>query len=470
MPYELEDIAGMVLSFLTIDDGYALVEAWNMGPELMKRRTDPVAFVSRVFRYGRSLLAAMADEGCVLAGSHSLEFHVPGSVDEDSDWDMYVPGNLKAITNMLAVLQECGVQWQWPGETYDNFIRGPVGTVVEFRPWHIGNICQWDEEVLPSLTVTAQIRQRVALAKFLKQTRRELVREMHLAQGLNIDELKMRSVRATKLHDREDLGSGTRVELVEDPIDATAATGYRLMIDRPKLVYGTIRPARRPHRVKRVQLIICQLYNHESRPLRFVSNFYASHVQCVITGWCAVHLFPGLANRRQAILWKRELTDAVRASISKYRARGYTYQDPAPQLEIPRKRIQTGDGSASVVTFHQLYEEFASYAPDLAGQILHYRSLREICLNMMSWFITNKGELQTNIDKELDEIREFTPPENSLRMFEHVAVHAPEDVDVIRNPRGIGYDHPYRSAIILDLATSGIKIPSKDGGAYSFLL
>jgi hypothetical protein len=82
----------------------------------------------------------------------------------------------------------------------------------------------------------------------------------------------------------------------------------------------------------------------------------------------------------------------------------------------------------------------------------------------MSWFITNKGELETNIDRELNDIRESPPPANSLRMFEHVAVHAPEDYDVIRNPRGIGYDHPYRSAIILDLATSGIKIPSADGG------
>jgi hypothetical protein len=69
--------------------------------------------------------------------------------------------------------------------------------------------------------------------------------------------LNIRSVQVTKLYNREDLGSGIRVELVEDPINTTKDKGYRLIINRPKLFYRTIRLARYLYRVKRVQLIIC---------------------------------------------------------------------------------------------------------------------------------------------------------------------------------------------------------------------
>jgi hypothetical protein len=85
MPYQVEDITGIVLSFLTIDNRYTLVEAWNIGPELIKQYTNPVAFVSRVFCYSQSLLTAIANKGCILAGLYSLEFYIPGSIGKDSN-------------------------------------------------------------------------------------------------------------------------------------------------------------------------------------------------------------------------------------------------------------------------------------------------------------------------------------------------------------------------------------------------
>lgn len=457
MPYQLEDIAGMVISFLPIDDGYALAEAWYMGPELMKRRTDPLPLVSKAFRYPRSLLAAMADEGCVLAGSQSLEFFVPGSVDENSDWDVYVPGNMRAITNMLAVLQECGVEWHWPSQTYDDFISGPAGAVIELSPWYILNILEWSKTLFLS---TVQVSQRVYLMEIIRAEREILLRNRP-GQGEDL-------VRVTKLGETNHTGLGFRIRI--ELVQTSSNDGYRSMIDRPKLIHGTIVPVRHPQRVQRVQFIICQLYDKGSKPLRFVSNFYASHVQCFIAGWSAVHLFPGLANRRQAILWRRQLDTAIEAGINKYEARGYTFQPPAPQLEIPRKRIQTSDGSASVITFDQLYDDFVQCAPEFEDQVHHYRAIREAGLNMMSWFITNKGELEMNIDKELNDIRESTPPANELRMIEHIATHAPQNHDVIRRPREIGYDEPYRTGFIVNLATSGVKKPLTDVGAYSFLL
>jgi hypothetical protein len=30
-----------------------------------------------------------------------------------TDWDIYVPGNVKSVTNMLSVLSACSVEWKW---------------------------------------------------------------------------------------------------------------------------------------------------------------------------------------------------------------------------------------------------------------------------------------------------------------------------------------------------------------------
>ena len=103
-------IVDILLLFLSIDTGYALLSVYNLDRRLMEQCIDPIRHFSKMFKYPRSLLAAMADEGCVVTGSQSLEFYEPGSTDTNSGWDIYVPGNIRAITNILAVLEECGVQ------------------------------------------------------------------------------------------------------------------------------------------------------------------------------------------------------------------------------------------------------------------------------------------------------------------------------------------------------------------------
>jgi hypothetical protein len=73
-----------------------------------------------------------------------------------------------------------------------------------------------------------------------------------------------------------------------------------------------------------------------------------------------------------------------------------------------------------------------------------------------------------NVDAELKEAREFEYPEQ-LRLLKHIAMYAPENYDVIRDPDGIGYDQPYGNLIIQELITSGIKMPPMSA-PYSFLL
>jgi hypothetical protein len=77
------EIIENVLSFMSIDDAAALCAASNIDSKLTKR-TDPVIYLSTTFKSPRSLLAAMADEGCLISGSRALEFLIPGSIGDDS--------------------------------------------------------------------------------------------------------------------------------------------------------------------------------------------------------------------------------------------------------------------------------------------------------------------------------------------------------------------------------------------------
>jgi hypothetical protein len=89
----------------------------------------------------------MADEGCVMSGSRTQEFLLPGSIGEGSDWDIYVPGNVKSVTNMLSVLSACGVEWKWLGDDLDELISGSEGTNKVFQEQHLVNMLAWGNPI-----------------------------------------------------------------------------------------------------------------------------------------------------------------------------------------------------------------------------------------------------------------------------------------------------------------------------------
>jgi hypothetical protein len=100
------EIIDKVVSHMPIDDEHAFAEGTKIRSA---RRADPVAYLSTTFKYAFSLLAAACDKGCVISGSMAQEFILPGSIGDHLDWDIYVPGNAKSVTNMLLVLSKSGV-------------------------------------------------------------------------------------------------------------------------------------------------------------------------------------------------------------------------------------------------------------------------------------------------------------------------------------------------------------------------
>jgi len=110
------EIIEKVMSHLSIKDGAALTNAANLHSDLLRRRADPVLYLSKTFKYAVSLIAVMADEGGLFSGSMIQEFMIPGSTDDSSDWDIYLPGNAKAVTSVLSILSECGTEFKWLGD------------------------------------------------------------------------------------------------------------------------------------------------------------------------------------------------------------------------------------------------------------------------------------------------------------------------------------------------------------------
>lgn len=68
-------------------------------------------YVDRNFGDTKALFTAMSKNYTYLSGSRSLEFFVPGTVTDESDWDFYIPMNLAYIGNFMQALESMDVKW-----------------------------------------------------------------------------------------------------------------------------------------------------------------------------------------------------------------------------------------------------------------------------------------------------------------------------------------------------------------------
>lgn len=105
-----------VATYLDIDSAESLA-CMAMSEEILRHRLNPLRYLSPVFEDPVFLLKAMTSTGSIISGSRALEYFVPGSVDEDSDWDFYTAACLDSIGPMASCLETLGVKW-------DSYIHG----------------------------------------------------------------------------------------------------------------------------------------------------------------------------------------------------------------------------------------------------------------------------------------------------------------------------------------------------------
>ncbi|KAF4467875.1 hypothetical protein FALBO_5245 [Fusarium albosuccineum] len=97
-----------ISSLLPIADVVCLKRATHGLMPVLAERIDPARYFQSTgpFADSAELLEVMARHGAVLSGSRALEYFVPGSSTNDSDWDFYVPPILPSIVAVKNALEK----------------------------------------------------------------------------------------------------------------------------------------------------------------------------------------------------------------------------------------------------------------------------------------------------------------------------------------------------------------------------
>lgn len=324
-------------------------------------RLDPERYLQPTFRYARYLLAAMTDYGCILSGSRALEYFVPGSIDDPepseggpvSDWDFLVPCFQGSVYGMMDTLARCGVQWQNPMAELFALVGKPAGSSVVIRA----------ATVMP--VIASHLAHDLLEAPSVEAL--AMYRKLHSFVYVHTDPSGLSWIQVEVLKDNPPAGSepGSNYAfeeiLLQDmqyrgldphtgrPLSAERAEGPEIIPTGPgayhnygyaqdttiRLINGYIKP---PGGLRqKVQLFQCHRERGEAAtPLEYVvGTYYATHVQCFISGWAAGHFYYDLARQNLSLVWrppyekqKKGQEKALQACVQKYRSRGYRFFQP----------------------------------------------------------------------------------------------------------------------------------------------
>lgn len=94
-----------------------------------KNRLSVLRYLDKNLGNGAEWLEAMSRSRCYISGSRSLEFFVPGSINESSDWDIYVSRSAN-VEAFLARTEELGVRWLSHLERIEKLLESGDGELV----------------------------------------------------------------------------------------------------------------------------------------------------------------------------------------------------------------------------------------------------------------------------------------------------------------------------------------------------
>ncbi|KAF4468242.1 hypothetical protein FALBO_4861 [Fusarium albosuccineum] len=319
---------------LNIGDSLALKEAFA-GDVTVERchraRTNPSGFLSKTFRYPITLLSVMFDTGCVISGSRALDFFIPGSANIDSDWDFYVPGYKESVADMVNVLSLCGVTWESEVDTISSTLLRDGQVEVSSKV--LEALLSW----IPNSNSEVSTELMGDTIHEILQSFKSLKPALRLAKSYAIS----RSVDGEVI-----INPSADKVTYEDSYESCTGESFNMM-------HGSIET---PRGIQSIQLIIGCHYEGIRSCLSFIKDFYASHVQCFIGGWCAAHLYYYHANSKRAVLWQRSrTTTAIEKAIKKYENRGFSFQLSTPDGPVIRR---LNDDSSMFIDYGDIYEAF----------------------------------------------------------------------------------------------------------------
>ncbi|KAF4955439.1 hypothetical protein FGADI_4549 [Fusarium gaditjirri] len=330
-----------IVDQLHVGDALNLKNSFPNDPMLEKCyaiRVSPTKYLSKTFKYPVTLLAAMFDTGCVISGSRALDYFIPGSATVESDWDFYVPGYKESVADMIYALSKCGVVWNLEGDAITAAIS--QHGCVTIKRVVLESLCSWISGLEPPEASELMGQALYTIVSEFERIRGNEWPAMYVATHHSDGKISLEP-------NEED-----KSQCDEHTPPYLDATGKPFSMLR-----GTIQTKAG---IQPVQLIVGCHYSGIKSCLSFIKDFYASHVQCFISGWCASHMYYHHASSKNPVRWESSffLSSAripIEKAIQKYRSRGYEFRR-ADAMEPTARRLD--DDKAFFIDFSDIYRPF----------------------------------------------------------------------------------------------------------------
>jgi hypothetical protein len=335
-------------------------------------RLDPVIYLSSTFLYPVSLIAEMADNGCCLSGSRALEFFVPGSIEENSDWDFFVNGYASCVTRMMKALQDSGVKWDLLEDRIQAFLRGDTQHLT-LKVAEILNILCWptprDDSVVQFLSDIRDSEPPIYSLDRMAQITVSRI-DGNFKVSFPDPDHAIASQDAAGPEAESDAGSdagsearshpGSETgsdELSHDGDASTASGGHTFSV-----LTGYVKSKGRS---SKVQLIICHSFGRPQSCLQAIMRFHSTPVQCFMGGFGVGHLFYDTTASKAGTIWNPKYNCPNRESLrikslEKYERRGYKLLEQ-DYPDYPPKYLTFKDKGAFYIPYSQLYQHFESF-------------------------------------------------------------------------------------------------------------
>ncbi|CAK7234296.1 hypothetical protein SBRCBS47491_008900 [Sporothrix bragantina] len=389
------ELVAQIASYLSAGDALSLGATCRRVREACLARLDPERYLQTTFKNARYLLAAMTDYGCILSGSRALEYFVPGSIDDPdpatagrgsdaatpSDWDFLVSCVTTSVYGMMDALHHCGVEWQHPLADVLDLANKPAGSSAIVRAESLF-FCEESSIALDSLVppsaaalyifrqlksyifVNTDLSKKTWVVVTMKDPETAYCQFEHIlvwdmaSHGLNPHT-------GRPLPDGADEGRTGRYGF-----ETYQEYGYMTQDASIFIINGYITPP--GGLCQKVQLFQC--HNAEkkgSTPLEYVLNtYYATHVQCFISGWAAGHFYYDLARQKLALTWptaSEKQRSALKVCVQKYRRRGFRFfHANLEDLAYNYRRCDEYDDNLYTYRHHESNPKFAEavYTPE----------------------------------------------------------------------------------------------------------
>ena len=346
-----------ILAYLGVKDAQAVAGVSSRLSVVGNDRLNPVVYLSSTFSNSISLLAEMADNGCVLSGSRALDFFVPGTADNDSDWDFYVNGYTQCAVNMIRALEDSGVEWEFLEDRVRRFLRGGEKS-MKVKVGDIKNVQSWGGS---HLLDTADLEEDVRHT--FKSIFELSVPVINRDENITIQKGKNNIIRfkLPRRHvETEEPGE------IDNELDNNGDNSDDIDTgENDSSYYGTFSVITGRIRTKtgssKVQLIICHNYGLPMHCLQVISRFHSTPVQGFLAGFGAGHMFYDKTASMLGTVWNFPDLSLIRKqkrkeAVAKYIRRGFKLS--SQEYVWPTARIRLGDPGTLFMNYTKLYEQF----------------------------------------------------------------------------------------------------------------